>query len=74
MRTGVTIRDVTRAADQLLTAGERPTVESVRALLGTGAARDGKQAAQGLLPGARRPADAAARGRRRRRGPGRVGA
>ena len=37
MRTGVTIQDVTRAADQLLTAGERPTVESVRALLGTGA-------------------------------------
>jgi len=27
MRTGVTIQDVTRAADQLLTAGERPTVE-----------------------------------------------
>lgn len=37
MRTGVTIQDVTRAADQLLTAGERPTVEAVRALLGTGA-------------------------------------
>lgn len=37
MRTGVTIEDVTRAGDELLAQGERPTVESVRRVLGTGA-------------------------------------
>lgn len=36
MRTGVTLADVTRAADQLLAAGERPTVDGVRKVLGTG--------------------------------------
>lgn len=36
MRTGVTIVDITRAADQLLADGERPTVEGIRKLLGTG--------------------------------------
>lgn len=36
MRTGVTLPDVTRAADQLLADGERPTVEGVRKVLGTG--------------------------------------
>lgn len=36
MRTGVTIEDVTRASDELLAKGERPTVEGVRTLLGTG--------------------------------------
>ena len=33
---GVTLADITRAADQLLSAGERPTVEGVRRVLGTG--------------------------------------
>lgn len=36
MRTGVTLEDVTRAADELLERGERPTVEGVRRTLGTG--------------------------------------
>lgn len=36
MRTGVTLDDVTRAADAILERGERPTVESVRTFLGTG--------------------------------------
>lgn len=36
MRTGVTIEDITGAADRMLAAGERPTVEGVRNLLGTG--------------------------------------
>lgn len=36
MRTGVTLADITRAADQLLADGERPTVEGVRKVLGTG--------------------------------------
>ncbi len=36
MRTGVNLVDVTRAADQLLADGERPTVEGIRKLLGTG--------------------------------------
>lgn len=36
MRTGVTIADITRAADQLLADGERPTVDGVRRVLGTG--------------------------------------
>lgn len=36
MRTGVTLADITRAADQLLAEGERPTVEGVRKVLGTG--------------------------------------
>ena len=36
MRTGVTLADVARAADQLLADGERPTVEGVRKFLGTG--------------------------------------
>lgn len=36
MRTGVTLDDVTRAADALLERGERPTVEGVRGVLGTG--------------------------------------
>lgn len=35
-RTGVTEEQVSQAADQLLCAGERPTIERVRALLGTG--------------------------------------
>ena len=33
---GVSATDVERAADQLLRAGERPTVEKIRATLGTG--------------------------------------
>ncbi|WP_028006587.1 DNA-binding protein [Solimonas flava] len=36
MRTGVTLADITRAADQLLAEGERPTIEGVRKILGTG--------------------------------------
>lgn len=36
MRAGVTLEDVTQAADQLLAGGERPTVEGVRKMLGTG--------------------------------------
>lgn len=36
MRTGVTLTDITRAADQLLAEGERPTVDGVRKVLGTG--------------------------------------
>jgi chromosome segregation ATPase len=36
MRTGVTLVDITRAADQLLADGERPTVEGIRKFLGTG--------------------------------------
>lgn len=36
MRTGVTLADITRAADQLLAEGERPTIEGVRRVLGTG--------------------------------------
>lgn len=36
MRAGVTIEDVTWASDELLAKGERPTVEGVRTLLGTG--------------------------------------
>lgn len=36
MRTGVTIEEVTRAADLLLEQGERPTVDGIRAALGTG--------------------------------------
>ena len=36
MRTGVTLSDITGAADELLAQGERPTVEGVRKLLGTG--------------------------------------
>ena len=36
MRTGVTLIDITRAADQLLSEGERPTVDGVRKVLGTG--------------------------------------
>lgn len=36
MRTGVTLTDITRAADQLLAVGERPTVDGVRKVLGTG--------------------------------------
>ena len=35
-RSGVTQEDVNAAADQLLQAGERPTIERVRAALGTG--------------------------------------
>lgn len=35
-RTGVTEAQVAAAADQLLLAGERPTIERVRAVLGTG--------------------------------------
>lgn len=35
-RTGVTETQVAAAADQLLLAGERPTIERVRAVLGTG--------------------------------------
>lgn len=35
-RSGVTQEDVNAAADQLLRAGERPTIERVRAALGTG--------------------------------------
>lgn len=35
-RTGVTETQVATAADQLLLAGERPTIERVRAVLGTG--------------------------------------
>jgi hypothetical protein len=33
---GVTIDDITRAADQLLADGERPTIDGIRRLLGTG--------------------------------------
>lgn len=33
---GVTLADITRAADQLLAEGERPTVDGVRRILGTG--------------------------------------
>lgn len=36
MRTGVTLADITQAADELLAAGERPTVEGIRKALGTG--------------------------------------
>lgn len=36
MRTGVTLADITRAADHLLAEGERPTVDGVRKTLGTG--------------------------------------
>lgn len=36
MRPGVTLDDVTRAADELLGRGERPTVEGVRTVLRTG--------------------------------------
>lgn len=36
MRTGVTLADITRAADQLLAQGERPTVDGIRQILGTG--------------------------------------
>lgn len=36
MRTGVTLEDITRAADELLAEGERPTVDGIRKLLGTG--------------------------------------
>ena len=36
MRPGVTLEDITRAADQMLFAGHRPTVEGVRNILGTG--------------------------------------
>lgn len=36
MRTGVALVDITRAADQLLADGERPTVDSIRKFLGTG--------------------------------------
>jgi len=36
VRTGVTQEQVDAAADALLRAGERPTIERVRALLGTG--------------------------------------
>ena len=36
MRTGVTLVDVTGAADLLLAQGERPTIEGVRKILGTG--------------------------------------
>jgi chromosome segregation ATPase len=36
MRSGVTLADITRAADQLLAEGERPTIEGVRKVLGTG--------------------------------------
>ena len=36
MRTGVTLADITRAADELLAGGERPTVDGVRKILGTG--------------------------------------
>ncbi|TAM33205.1 MAG: DNA-binding protein [Nevskiaceae bacterium] len=36
MRPGVNLADITRAADQLLAEGERPTVEGVRKILGTG--------------------------------------
>lgn len=36
MRTGVNLADITRAADQLLAGGERPTVEGIRKFLGTG--------------------------------------
>ena len=36
MRTGVTLEDVTRAADEILERGERPTVDAVRSVLGTG--------------------------------------
>lgn len=35
-RTGVTAAQVAAAADELLMAGERPTIERVRALMGTG--------------------------------------
>lgn len=33
---GVTLADITRAADQLLAEGERPTIDGVRRILGTG--------------------------------------
>lgn len=33
---GVTLADITRAADQLLADGERPTIDGVRRILGTG--------------------------------------
>jgi len=33
---GVTLSDITRAADQLLAEGERPTIDGVRRILGTG--------------------------------------
>jgi chromosome segregation ATPase len=33
---GVTLTDITRAADQLLAEGERPTIDGVRRILGTG--------------------------------------
>lgn len=33
---GVTLSDITHAADQLLAEGERPTIEGVRRILGTG--------------------------------------
>lgn len=36
MRPGVTLEDVTRAADLLLEKGDRPTIEGVRGVLGTG--------------------------------------
>lgn len=36
MRTGVTLVDITRAADQLLADGERPTIDGIRKVLGTG--------------------------------------
>ncbi len=36
MRSGVTLEEVTRAADLLLEKGDRPTVEGVRGVLGTG--------------------------------------
>ncbi|WP_374679629.1 DNA-binding protein [Hydrocarboniphaga effusa] len=36
MRTGVTLVDITRAADQLLADGERPTIDGIRKFLGTG--------------------------------------
>lgn len=33
---GVTLADVTRAADQIIAEGERPTLDSVRRILGAG--------------------------------------
>lgn len=36
MRTGITLVEVTKAADELLARGERPTIEGVRTVLGTG--------------------------------------
>lgn len=36
MRSGVTLEDVTRAADLILERGDRPTIEGVRTVLGTG--------------------------------------